>query len=91
MKQIRDRFTIKQKGISMNLHQDMEREQMRMAILKQEQIFRQQVITMKMPTELVVLSNMHHRRMLLSLRVNTTKVTKVSHLTTPCTSPDSGS
>ncbi|KAK8448074.1 hypothetical protein SEVIR_8G213200v4 [Setaria viridis] len=27
----------------MNLHQDMEREQMRMAILKQEQIFRQQV------------------------------------------------
>jgi len=50
MKQIRDRFTIKQKGISMNLHQDMEREQMRMAILKQEQIFRQQVITMKMPT-----------------------------------------
>ncbi|CAN6373164.1 unnamed protein product [Urochloa humidicola] len=29
--------------ISKNLHQDMEREQMRMAILKQEQIFRQQV------------------------------------------------
>ncbi|CAL4991130.1 unnamed protein product [Urochloa decumbens] len=27
----------------MNLHQDMDREQMRMAILKQEQIFRQQV------------------------------------------------
>jgi len=91
MKQIRDRFTIKQKGISMNLHQDTEREQMRMAILKQEQIFRQQVITMKMPTELLVLSNMHHRRMLLSLRFNTTKVTKVSHLTTLCTCSDSGS
>ena len=29
----------------MNLHQDMDREQMRMAILNQEQIFRQQVLT----------------------------------------------
>ena len=45
MKQTRHRHRIKKKEMSMNLHQDMEGEQVRMAILKQEQIFRQQVTT----------------------------------------------
>jgi hypothetical protein len=73
----------------MNLHEDMEREQMKMAILKQEQIFRQQVTT-RMSIELVLVSIMHHR-MLFCLRFNTTKVTETSHLTTLFTSSDPGS
>jgi len=44
MKQTRDRHAVERRGIGMNLHQDMDREQMRMAILNQEQIFRQQVL-----------------------------------------------